>query len=513
MANRLYLSLLLALGTSLAWSGCAYQSAPVAGAASFLIKNAIVVDGTGNPAVSYAVRVKGARIAAVGELSPQPGEDVFDARGLTLAPGFIDTHSHHDRGLFEAPLALAAISQGITTIIVGQDGDSNLPLGEYLARLRETPAAVNVGSYTGHGTLRKRAMSNGANRAAEPAEVAEMAALLRCDLEEGSLGLSSGLEYDPGIYSTTGELLALAEVLHAAGGRYISHIRSEDRKLWDAIDEAISIGKTAKIPVQISHLKIAMRSLWGQSDRLLSKLDDARRAGVDVSADVYPYSYWSATMTVLFPERDFENRASAEFALREIAVPEAIWITRYQPRTEYVGKTLAEVAKLRGEDSVSTILELIRESHELAERTGGSTESIIGTSMDEKDIRCFLAWPHANFCSDGDPNSLHPRAYGAFTRVLHEHVAKEHLFPLEEAIHKATLLSAKHVGIRKRGAISPGYFADLVLFSPDEVADRASIGNPHQLATGIDTVWVNGTKVFQDGRATGTRPGSVVRRE
>ena len=235
---------------------------PVLLAASVLIVNAVVVDGTGAPRRPAAVRLNGDRIAQVGALSLAPGETVVDAKGLVLAPGFIDTHSHGDRGLFEHADALAAVSQGISTIVVGQDGGSPWPLADFFARLDREPAAINVASYAGHGRIRGKVMGEDFRRAARPEEVARMRELLAREMKAGALGLSSGLEYDPGIFSARSEVLDLARVAAAAGGRYISHIRSEDRYFWDAIDEIVTIGREAKLPVQVSHIKLAMHSLW-----------------------------------------------------------------------------------------------------------------------------------------------------------------------------------------------------------------------------------------------------------
>ena len=244
-------------------AACAHNVAPTPSRAGFLITNASVIDGSGSPARRASVRVDGNRIAAVGELTPRTGETVFDAHGLTLAPGFIDTHSHADGGLFEHPDALAVVSQGITTIIGGQDGDSPIPLAAYFAHLEKSPAAINVGMYVGHGTIRDSVMHADFKRVATPAEVARMSAILTNEMRAGAIGLSSGLEYDPGIYSDRSELITLAKVSASFGGRYISHIRSEDYAFWQAIDEIITIGREAKLPVQVSHAKLAMRSHLG----------------------------------------------------------------------------------------------------------------------------------------------------------------------------------------------------------------------------------------------------------
>ena len=500
---------------SIAIGACARQSAPATSSpAGFLITNAVVIDGSGAPARRAAVRVQGDRIAAVGNLQPRSGEATIDAGGLTLAPGFIDTHSHADDGLFDHPDALAVVSQGITTIIGGQDGGSPIPLADYFRRLEQSPAAINVGMYVGHGSVRDSVMGADFKRPATASEVDRMKTIVANEMRSGAIGLSSGLEYDPGIYSDRSELIELAKVSASFGGRYISHIRSEDYAFWQAIDEIITIGREAKLPVQISHAKLAMRSLWGHADSLVRILDAARASGVDITADIYPYLYWHSTLTVLFPKRDFENRAAAEFALTQTSTPEGLLLGRYEPNPDYAGKTVAEISKLRGTDSITTLIDLIRESEAMRVKTGHSTQSVIGTSMVEPDVERIMRWPHTNLSTDGSLDGPHPRGYGAFPRFLGVYVRERHVMPLEEAIHRMTALAADHMGMRgkSRGRISPGMFADLVLFDPATIIDRATPQEPHLTSVGVVHVWVNGVEVYANGTATGARPGRVIRR-
>ena len=486
---------------------------PTLAAASVLIVNALVVDGTGAPRRAAAVRVRGDRIAEVGSLTPAPGESVFDAKGLVLAPGFIDTHSHGDGGIFERLGALAAVSQGVSTIVVGQDGGSSLPLADFFARLEREPAAVNVASYAGHGRLRKEVMGEDFRRVARPDELARMRVLLEREMAAGALGLSTGLEYDPGIFSSRSEVVDLARVAAAAGGRYISHIRSEDRDFWDAIDEIVAIGREAKLPVQVSHVKLAMHSLWGQADRLLRILDQARAAGIDITADIYPYLYWQSTLTVLFPKRDFENRQTAELVLREIATPDGLLLGRFEPNPSYSGKTVAEIAGLRGTDAPATLMDLIREAQAYEKKTGrDDVESVIGTSMSEDDLQKLLAWPFTDVCTDGELDGRHPRGFGTYARVLGRYVRERKVVSLEEAVRKMTSLAAHNVGLVDRGTIRPGAYADLVLLDPATVIDRATTREPQALSLGIERVWVNGAVVYEGGAAGGSRPGRVLRR-
>ena len=490
---------------------------------AMLISNVLIVDGTGAPGRRGAVRIVGDTIVEAGsEVGLEPGDTAIDGGGLVLAPGFIDTHSHHDWGLAETPDAPGAVSQGITTIVAGQDGSHPMPLAETTRSLSQRPSALNIAYYAGHGTLRSAVMGDDFRRAATAPEVDSMAALLRRELDSGALGLSSGLEYDPGIYSDPSEVLALAMITAEAGGRYLSHIRSEDRWFWDAVEEIVTIGREARLPVHISHIKLAMIPLWGQTARVLEILEEARAAGIDISADIYPYPYWQSTLTVLFPERNFEDRAEAEKILRELATPEGLLIGDFAPTPEYAGKTVAEISILRQEDPAATLMGLIRESQAWAasRETGAengvvssTVESVVATSMSDEDIAALMAWEHTNICSDGMLDGPHPRGFGAFPRVLGKYVREDRILGLEEAIRKMTSLPAAHMGLSRRGTISPGSFADLVLLDPATVGDRATPQEPQLLSTGIVRVWVNGETVWETDQTTGAHPGRVLRRQ
>jgi len=451
----------------------------------------------------------GERITAVGEIEPLAVDTVVDANGLVLAPGFIDTHSHHEDGLFEMPGALATVNQGITTIAGGQDGGQIYPLAEFFANLEASPAAINVASYAGHGTLRGRVMGDDYQRPATPEEISAMVGLLRSEMQAGALGLSSGLEYDPGSFSTTDELVALANEAARHGGRYISHIRSEDQNFWEAIDEAITIGREAQIPVQVSHIKLAMTRWWGQAEQLKSKLDEARASGVDITADIYPYPAWNSNfswLTTLFPDRDLDRRDGAEYILRDMLSPEGILLPDYLPDHAYDGMTIAEIATIRETDAEVTLMDLLK-----ADRDLGGRSPMLGFAMDEPDIESVMAWPHTVIGSDGELAGPHPRGYGAFTRYLGHYIRERNVVSLEEGIRKMTSLSAMHLGIKERGSIQEGYFADLVLFDPEAVNDRATYSAPHELSVGIEKVWVNGQLVFENGGVSGNRPGKTIR--
>jgi N-acyl-D-amino-acid deacylase len=488
----------------------AFLFAAGASPASQLIVGAQVADGTGAPARRADVRIDADRIVAVGKLRPAPGEEVVDAGGRVLAPGFIDTHSHHDLGLDQQRDAAAAVSQGITTIVVGQDGSSQFPLQDFFKRLDGAPGSVNVASYSGHGTLREQVLGEGYKRHASAAEVDRMRKLLEEDLSAGAIGLSSGLEYDPGTYSDTNELVELARASARHGGRYISHMRSEDVKIDAAIDELLQIGRQACLPVQISHFKLALRTRWGEARSLLERLDQARASGVDVTADAYPYEYWQSTLTVLFPERNFTDRRTAEFALTHLAAPEDLTLSRFEADPSLVGRNVADIARQRGTDAPTTLMNLIAESQQYGK--DGGEEMVIAKSMSDADIATLIAWPQTNISSDGMLNDRHPRGAGSFTLVLRKYVREQKLLTLEQAVHKMSGLPAAHIGLADRGVIRPGAYADLVLFDPATVTDHATIAQPQALSTGIERVWVNGQTVWKDEHTTQTYSGRTLRR-
>ncbi|HEX9895922.1 MAG TPA: amidohydrolase family protein [Gemmatimonadales bacterium] len=480
-----------------------------------VIANVLLFDGSGGEPFVTSVRIIGDRIDAIGdEAGAKPDQWFIDGAGLALAPGFIDTHSHADYQLEQHRDALGAVSQGITTVVVGQDGGSPSPLGDFFARLDSAPAAVNIAAYSGHNTLRHQVLGEDFRRAATQVEVDSMKLLLLADFDAGGLGLSTGLEYDPGIYSSRREVLDLAAAVGAEGGRYISHIRSEDRAFWDAIDEAIAIGREARLPVQISHLKLAMRSLWGRADSLLGVLDAARQEGIEITADVYPYTYWQSTLTVLFPERNYRDRSAAEFALREVAAPGGLLLGRFAPNSTYVGRTLADIARQRRTDPATTLMGLIAEAEafKAAQPAVEDVESVIGISMDERDVERLLAWPYANICTDGELAGRHPRGFGAFPKVLGVYARQRRAFSTAEAVRKMTSLPARNMGIRDRGVVRAGGFADLVLLDTLAVLDNATTAEPQRTASGIRRVWVNGQVVYEDGKVTGRYPGRPLRR-
>ena len=476
-----------------------------------LIKNVRLIDGTGTPARNSSVRIEGKKIIAVGNLAAFADEKVINGNGKILAPGFIDSHSHVAGSLSKYPEALAALNQGITTIVTGQDGGSD-PVDSIKAALKRIPSAINVATYTGHASIREKIM--GADQLGRPAtkeELEKIKQLLKDDLQKGSLGLSTGLEYEEGFYSDRNEVIELAKVIAAEKGKYISHIRSEDINMADAIDEIIQIGREAKIPVQISHIKIALKDDWGTAAKLLATLQSARSEGIDITADCYPYDFWNSTLRVLFPKKDFTNLVAATYATEHLFDAGGSVLVRFVPDSSYKGKTIAAIAALRKETAPQTLLYLVAAAadYEKQHPDAGGVEAIMGKSMSGDDLTNFLSWGHTNICSDGG-NGGHPRGYGSFTRVLSRYVKEKKIMTWEDAIHKMTALTAEHTGIKNRGIIAAGYNADLVLIDPETVKDNANIRNPKALSDGILQVWVNGELVYKDKKSLQKYPGEFI---
>lgn len=479
-----------------------------------IIRNGMIYDGNGSEPYKGDIGIKNDTIAFIGDLSNEKSKNEIDAKGNAVSPGFIDTHSHHAGNIFQHRDCIAAVSQGITTIIIGQDGGSYFPLSDFFQKLADSTVAVNIASYSGHNTIRDSILGKNYKRIATQDEIEKMKLLLNQDMEAGAFGFSTGLEYDPGIYSANDEVLQLAKEITPYRGRYISHIRSEDRYYWKAIDEIINIGKEAKIPVQVSHIKLAMHNIWGKADSLLNIFDNARKNGIDITADIYPYAFWNSTIKVLFPDRNFNDEKEAELILKEITLPEDIILGSYEVQPEYAGKSLAEIAKLENKTAARMLVELIARIDEWEKKNNRECqENIMATSMSDTDIKKLMQWPHTNICSDGSSAGTHPRGYGAFTRVLGKYAREEKTLSFSDAIQKMTGLSAKHMGIKKRGLIKTGYFADLVIFNPETVKDQATISEPHKISEGIEKVFVNGIIVFENKKTTGANPGKIIKRQ
>ena len=480
-----------------------------------IITNIQLVDGTGKPAFKASVKIIGNKIVAIGDLKPNKTDQMIDGNGKILAPGFIDSHSHHFGDLNKNRAGLSTSSQGITTIVIGQDGNG-YPMDSLTKWMQANSVVSNVASYTGQSSLREIAMGeNDLYRKATDAEIAQMKSVLASELEKGSFGLSTGLEYESAFYSSKQEVLDLAKVTAEHKGLYTSHIRSEDLHMDEAIEEIIEIGRQTKMPVQVSHIKIANKLNWGTANLILKKLDEARKTGINISADIYPYTFWNSTLRVLFPGKDFDNLASAEMATKQLFDPNESYLMQFAPNPSYVGKSVTEIGIERNESPAQALMSLIKMAEDFKNANPnytGSVEAIAGKAMSEEDVKVFMAWPEAIICSDGNAGG-HPRGYGAFTRVLGKYVREDKIMPLETAIYKMTGQSADFFGFKNRGRIAVGNFADLVLLDPATVKDQANIKNSKALSTGIEMVWVNGTLVYQAQKSTGKQPGVLIKRK
>jgi N-acyl-D-amino-acid deacylase len=425
---------------------------------------------------------------------------VVEARGRIVAPGFIDLHNHSDRQLFDMLDAATQTAQGITTLLVGVDGGGPLPVGEFLARLDAAPAAVNVATMVGHGNVRKKVMGDDFKRPARPDEIAAMRDLIARGMEEGAFGMSSGLEYDPGYYSTTDELVALAEVAARRGGFYATHIRNEADETLRALAEAMEIGWRARIPVHISHIKLGTVGVWGRAAEALRILHDAARDN-DVTADWYPYNFWASTTYVLTPGRAWEDRQSWVKGLADVGGPQNVLITDFPADHSYDDKTLAAVAAERRQDAADVLMDIVRRGN----------ADILGTSMSEADVAAFIRDPLVMVSSDGGIQIAHPRGAGTYPRVLGRYVRERGVIPLETAVRKMTALPARRLGLSDRGLLRAGMKADVVVFDPRTVIDRSTATDPQARPAGIERVFVNGVAVVEGGRSTGARPGRALR--
>jgi len=497
---------LLVASSVVSASATAQGPASQAPAPSILIRGGTLVDGTGGAPRRADVRIRGDRIIAVApSLTATSGERVIDASGLTVTPGFIDLHSHADRGIDRMPMAESQIRQGITTSIVGQDGGSALPVSDFLDEMDHLHPTINFATMIGHGTVRSAVMGDDFHRAATPAEIVTMQALVDRGMKDGAVGLSSGVEYDPGFFAKPSEIVALAKMIKPYGGVYSSHVRDEENNVLAAWKEVIDLGRAAGVPVNVSHAKLASKPVWGKSPEALKLLDDAARSGVKVSADWYPYTFWSSSMYVLIPDRNFENRHEWEVGLDEIGGAQNVMVTGYRPDTTLEGHTVAEIAEMQHKDPVTVIIEMMR--------AAGPNIGIMATAMNEDDLARFVASPRIMFSSDGGISGAHPRGYGTFPRILGVYVRDKHLLPLTEAIRKMTSATANFLGLTDRGLVAPGKAADIVVFDPATIADKGTKTHAAQSPVGIHYVLVNGQVVLDNGRMSGARPGRGLRRQ
>ena len=468
---------------------------------SFVIRNATIIDGTGKPGRIGDVRVEGDAIVAVGKVKRKNGDTVIDGSGLVLAPGFIDIHNHSESGLLREGTAANQVSQGITTVLIGPDGGSPESLADYFSKL-QGKVGVNVGAFIGHGTIRRMVLKEDHKRVALPEEIAQLERLVDEAMRQGAFGLSTGLEYDNGFSATTEELVALATAASRHHGIYMTHMRDEEEGVMNAIREAIRIGKQAKIPVQISHIKMGNSGVWGKSTEAIALINEARKSGQDVTADAYPYTAWASTITVLVPSREHDDPEEVEKGIKAIGGADKVLITSSREFPAYEGKTLEQAAAIAAKSPVETYIEIVKR--------GGA--GVIGHGMKESDVKAFYQTPWVMVSSDGGIGSRHPRGTGTFTRVLGRLVREEKWLTLEEAVRKMTSAPATKLGLKDRGTIAKGMKADLVLFDPNTVIDRATFIEPQILSIGVRSVFTNGVQVWDGEKVTGKMAGTILRK-
>jgi N-acyl-D-amino-acid deacylase len=475
---------------------------PPGDARSRVIVGATVIDGSGRKSFPANVRIVGDRIVNVGRFVTRADEEIIQAPGLVVAPGFIDIHNHSENALFSEPAVVSQVSQGITTLAVGPDGGSPWPIADYLAKLAAQPAAVNVLAFVGHATVRQQVMGKDYNRAATEREIAEMAKLVEQGMREGAVGLSTGLEYDVGHPSTTEEVIELARAAARHGGIYMSHVRDEADEVMGAFKEAIRIGREAHIPVQISHIKMGTVSVWGQAEKAVELINAARHSGVDITADCYPYDAWSSTITVLIPSRRHEDPVAVKRGLDDVGGAGSVLVTSCRAHRDYEARTLEEISRQQHVSAVDVYIQIVKD--------GGA--GIVCHSMKDSDIKVFYRQLWVMVASDGQAGGRHPRGAGTFTRVLGRFVRERRWLTLEEAVRKMTAAPASRLGLNDRGLIREGMKADLVIFDPKRVIDRSTFKEPLLLSEGIERVFVNGEPVFEGGKKTGLLPGVVIRK-
>jgi N-acyl-D-amino-acid deacylase len=474
---------------------------------TLLIFNARLADGTGAALGEGALRIRGDRIVGIGKLSAAGGERTLDAHGLVLAPGFIDIHNHSLDGLDADPLAETQIAQGITTAVQGPDGESPWPIAPWIEARRKNPAALNVAVFVGHATVREQVMGKDFKRVATQPEIEKMAQLTWQGMNEGAIGLSSGLEYEVGSYSNTAELVAMARAAAEHGGFYSTHIRDEADKAFMALLEEIEIAEQARIPVDHSHIKLGTVGVWGKAGEYIRVIDEARGNGVDFLADCYPYEAWHSNIKVIVPDKQYENPKSVDKALADLGGADHLTITSFKPNPSYERHSLADLAKSNKLSAVDMYIRIIREGDAANTEAG-----VVGHSMIESDIKAFYQQPWVMVASDGGIGVAHPRGAGTFPRVLGRFVREKHWLSLPEAIRKMTSLPAHRLNWSDRGVLKEGAIADLVLFDPATVVDRSTFEKPQELPVGIEKVFVGGQLVWDSGKATGARPGVVITR-
>lgn len=495
-----------------------------------IIRGGRVIDGTGNPWIRADVGIRGERVVRIGNLSAASAQRILDAANLVVSAGFIDPHTHSIRGIFDVPTADSALLQGVTTLTEGNDGGGPFPLRENFERITATKISPNWALYVGQGTIRERVVGH-ANRDATPSELERMKQMVAQAMEEGALGLSTGLFYVPGYFTKTEEVIELAKVAARYGGMYISHMRNEAEALLDSVRETIRIGEEARLPVQMTHHKASGRDMWGKSEESLKLVDQARARGVDITIDQYPYTASQTSINALLPQWSQEG-GEAELAnrLRDAATrqrikdgivynilnnrgggdPKNVFIAACSWNPSLAGKNLAQIARERGLEA--TAVNGAEVTLDIVEKGGARA---IYHAMSEVDVERIMKHPATAIGSDGGISIFgrdvpHPRQYGTFARVLGHYVRERKILTLEDAVRKMTSLTAQRLKIRDRGVLREGFYADVAVFDPNRILDMATFEKPHAYAVGVEFVLVNGQVVVDRGNHTGARPGKIL---
>jgi len=492
-----------------------------------LILNGSVIDGSGKKAFQSDIGISGDKIIALGDLKDESASTIIDADGLVVAPGFIDIHTHCDRGILKMPDNENYIYQGVTTVVGGNCGGSPGNLKEFFSEVKEVRPSTNIAVLVGHNTVRREAMGL-SDREPTDEELSKMKLLVKQAMQDGAIGLSTGLGYTPGMYSKTEEIIELNKVIGEYGGIYASHIRDQGLKMYDSVEEAIRIGEEGGTRVQISHLKLSIDKYWGEADKLAKIVQDARDRGLEVYTDQYPYIAASTSLTIIFPAwslADGKLKERLQYpGLREKIKKEVftfgrmktyrhrdmlsvIQICSYKPDPSFEGKNLRQILEMRGiqptrDNAVELAIEIIE--------NGGA--SCVFFFMDEGDVADIMKQQYNMIASDGSVIQYgkgvpHPRSYGTFPRVLGKYIRNDNIMPLETAIYKMTSLPAQSLRYTDRGLIEVGKKADIVVFDKEEISDKATFQAPHQFSVGVNYVIVNGTLTVKDGKLTGKRSG------
>ncbi len=530
-----------------------------------VIKNGIVIDGTFAPSFQADIGIRNGIIIQIGAISSNSGHNSINAKNLVISPGFIDVHSHSDFSLLINPKAESKVRQGVTTEVIGNCGFSAAPISEkgkeeyektlsilegygidwdwytmkeYLERLERLGIAINVVPLVGHSNIRASVLGF-ENRKPSSKEMQEMKSMVAQAMMDGAFGLSSGLIYPPGCYGDTKELIELCKIVTRFGGIYTSHIRGESDTLFNAINEAIRIGEVAHIPVEISHLKLEGETNWGKAEELLNIINDARKKGIDISGDVYPYTAGSFKLSAMLPpwvsekgiKNLIKNLQSLDIRRRiktEMIEGRVDWSSPFKvvgwdktivsyckklENKEFEGKTIAEIAKAKLQDPFDFVFGLLIDEE--------AKVMVIRFSMHEQDVRVIIKSKDTMIGSDGrsiapygssSSGKPHPRFYGTFPRVLKKYVKEDKILTMEEAIRKMTSLPAKKFDLKDRGVIKSGAYADIVIFDPNQIEDKATFMNPHQYPKGVEYVIVNGDLVIEQTEHTGNLAGTVLRK-